>query len=117
MALQIAIEDNATGVEFNYWRLGNVILFHDRKICKVEILGYVTRDRYLADKTKFIARQYDVVNIPESGEGENFIEAVNNYDTYFAAAVLDAQGMNPQKQAYLYLKTLSDFAAAEDVDV
>ena len=113
MALQITIEDPNTGAEFNYWLLGNVILFHDRKVCKIEILGYLTRDRYLADKTKFIARQYDVVNTPESGEGA----AVNNYDTYYAPTVLDALNMNPQKQTYLYLKTLPDFADATDIDV
>ena len=117
MALQKAIEDNNTGIEFNYWRLGNVIIFHDRKICKIEILGYVNRDRYLADKTKFIARQYDVVNTPSYGEGENFVDAVNNYDTYYAPMMLDALNMNPQKQAYLYLKTLPDFDTATDVDV
>lgn len=117
MALQIAIEDNNTGVDFNYWRLGNVILFHDRKICKVEILGFLNRDKYLANPSKFITRQYDVVNTPASGEGENFVEAVNNYDTYFSASVLNALGMNPQKQAYLYLKTLPEFESATDIDV
>ena len=117
MALQIAIEDPNTGIEFNYWRLGNVILFHDRKICKIEILGFVNRDRYLVDKTKFIARQYDVLNIPAYGEGEDATEAVNNYNDYFAPEVLDAEGLNPQKQAYLYLKTLPDFATATDVDL
>lgn len=117
MALQIAIEDSNTGVEFNYWRLGNVILFHDKKICKIEIFGYLSRDRYLADKTKHVARQYHVINTPASGEGDDFVEAANNYDTYYAPEILDAEGLNPQKQAYLYLKTLPAFTGATDVDV
>lgn len=119
MALQIAIEDNNTGVEFSYWRLGNVILFHDRKVCKIEILGFVNRDRYLVDKTKFIARQYDVVNIPaiEATENTPAVAAINNYDDYFAPVILDAEGLNPQKQAYLYLKTLPEFTNAIDVDL
>jgi hypothetical protein len=42
-------------------------------------------------------------------------EDAPDYSTYFGSTALSADGMNPIKAAYAFLKTRSDFAGAVDI--
>ena len=51
------------------------------------------------------------------GNGNVLEAAITTFNTYFANDVLLQAGNSPRKNAYLYLKTLPEFATATDIDV
>jgi len=122
MAIEKSIESNF-GIEFNYWKLSSVQIMHSKKECLIEVKGYINKDKFEADPNKFIARQFRCTNSKKeersSVDGEvviNIIE-INKYDENFAPEVLEAAGVTPQKQAYLFLKSLPEFQGAVDLDL
>lgn len=128
MALQVNIT-NQQGAIFNYWKLNNVQINQKMKNCVISIDGYVSKDAFLSDSNKCTNLIKICVNkiIPNfetvvNQDGISQINALpptiqNDFDTYFCAISLSLLNVNPQKQVYMYLKSLPEFAGAVDIDL
>ena len=102
MALQMSFDDDFGSTHASaYHRISSLTLLPDPKIASMEMEIYVDAAARAAAKTPLLKRHYVI-------EG-------NDFDTYFAPAVLDVVDQNPQERAYEFLKTLDEYDGASDV--
>jgi hypothetical protein len=106
MALLKNIE-SAFGVDFTYWKLEAVNINHKNKSCMLTLKGFINKDIFLLKPNKNISKIIQINNNKE----------INAYDDFFSPIALSPEGVTPQKQAYLYIKTLPEFANSVDIDV
>ena len=100
MALQQIIQ-HPTGTYSQYWKIRTLSLNHTAKTGTVVLDGYVSEQARLDNKIPLDERTIPVVD----------------FDVWFAPAVIDAEGMNEVKSAYLFTKSITDgeFVGATDV--
>lgn len=99
MALQKTIQ-HPTGATSSYWRVVNTNLDYISDIAYVVIVGYIDEQTRLDNRSPLDQRNYSVIG--------------DNFTTYFSITELD-KNTNPVEQAYIYIKTLSEFQGAIDV--
>ena len=100
MALQQIIQ-HPTGTYSQYWKIRTLSLNHTAKTGTVVLDGYVSEQARLDNKIPLDERTIPVVD----------------FDVWFAPAVIDAEGMNEVKSAYLFTKSITDgeFVGATDI--
>ena len=100
MALQQIIQ-HPTGTYSQYWKIRTLSLNHTAKTGTVVLDGYVSEQARLDNKIPLDERTIPVVD----------------FDVWFAPTVIDAEGMNEVKSAYLFTKSITDgeFVGATDV--
>ena len=100
MALQQIIQ-HPTGTYSQYWKIRTLNLNHTEKTGTVILDGYVSEQARLDNKIPLDERTIPVVD----------------FDVWFAPAVIDAEGMNEVKSAYLFTKSITDgeFVGATDI--
>jgi len=99
MALNQIIQ-HQTGAYSSYWRVTVTSLDFNAKSATLVVLGYVDQASRQADKIHLDSRTFNI-------DDEVF-------DQYFSITELN-ENTNPVKQAYLYIKTTTEFIAAIDV--
>ena len=114
MALQKSIQ-SPTGVPSSYWMVSKVSINNSTKNAVVHLFGYfdkTTRDngnKQLDERTYVLHSTFGFVESQDVS-----FSAHDCFEQYFAVEVLD-QDTNPTKQAYLFLKSTSEFADASDI--
>ena len=100
MGLQQIIQ-HPTGTYSQYWKIRTLSLNHTAKTGTVVLDGYVSEQARLDNKIPLDERTIPVVD----------------FDVWFAPAVIDAEGMNEVKSAYLFTKSITDgeFVGATDI--
>ena len=100
MALQQIIQ-HPTGTYSQYWKIRTLSLNHTAKTGTVVLDGYVSEQARLDNKIPLDERTIPVVD----------------FDVWFAPAVIDAEGMNEVKSAYLFTKSITDgeFVGSTDI--
>ena len=100
MALQQIIQ-HETGTYSQYWRVVKTHINHASKIAEVYVWGYVSEQARDENKRQLDERMFTVSS--------------EQFDDYFAPTVIDPQGINHVKNAYLFIKTQQEFIDAEDI--
>ena len=100
MALQQIIQ-HPTGTYSQYWKIRTLSLNHTAKTGTIILDGYVSEQARLDNKIPLDERTIPVVD----------------FDVWFAPAVIDAEGMNEVKSAYLFTKSITDgeFVGSTDI--
>ena len=102
MALQLSYDDEFGHTNASaYHRITSLYLYVEGGRMKLGISTFKDAAASAAGSRALRALTYGI-------EGDEF-------DTYFAPAVLDVVDQNPQERAYEYLKTLEDWSGASDV--
>ncbi len=116
MPLQKTVSVGPANLDF-YYKVHNCCLFRDS--AKVEVVYWYSRDDYIAGVPFVNAAQYIAIDIEEQRNDANevIVEAVTSFTDYFANTAILPENQSAFKNAYLYLKTLPDFATATNVDV
>jgi hypothetical protein len=74
---------------------------HANKTAEIYVWGYVSEQARNENKKQLDERMFTVSS--------------EQFDDYFAPTVIDPQGINHVKNAYLFIKTQQEFIGSEDV--
>ncbi len=100
MALKQIIQ-HPTGTYSQYWKIRALSLNHKDKTGTVILDGYVSEQARQDNKVPLDERTIPVVD----------------FDVWFASAVIDSEGMNEVKSAYLFAKSIpgGEFVGSTDI--
>ncbi len=100
MALKQIIQ-HPTGTYSQYWKIRALSLNHKDKTGTVILDGYVSEQARQDNKVPLDERTIPVVD----------------FDMWFAPAVIDSEGMNEVKSAYLFTKSIpgGEFVGSTDI--
>lgn len=98
MALKIK-KENQSGVNVEYWKVSKLSLDYQNSNAEISLHGYIDAEKRAANKSPLQTWTQQV-----SGD---------EFRLFFKSETLDTK--NPIKSAYQFLKSIPDWASAEDV--
>lgn len=84
-----------------YFVVRSIELYKKDKVARINLNTYINKAASDANKSPVAIKVYEIIGA--------------DFDQYMDIAVLDTEGVNALKQAYVYLKTTDYFADAIDV--
>lgn len=106
MAFQKTFAHNS-GINVTYWKIAKVDTNYATKIGTITLYGYINQESRDGGNNPLMIKKIDFRNAEEAPV----------FDTWFSVTKINGSGKNPVKNAYEYLKTISDGEFSDATDI